>query len=230
MCQALFVDEHGTVNSFGGQLSADGHVKETQPNSFYDDRLPEIWALPLENSNAPRYWAKVVGKHATKSMPPNFQQLACGAYTYDLDRAYYIGGLISFWTTFEISNITQNFGVSGLVEFDFDTKQLTNSTNDGQLFSSRFTGLKESRDRSGPLFNVPFGPQEGTLVSFGGLTFPNATDNEFGAGWSNVWIYDKHKKVSYHQPTTGDVPKLGTNPDTLAFWSETDEENGTFEM
>ena len=163
-------------------------------------------------------------------MPANFQQLSCGAYAYDLDRAYYIGGLISSGTTFGISNITKNFGVSGLVEFDLDTKQLTNSTNDGQFFSSRFTGLNESRDRSGPIFNVPFGPQEGTIVSFGGLTFPNATDNELGAGWSNVWIYDKRKKVSYHQPTTGDVPKLGTNPETLAFWSETDEENGTFEM
>jgi hypothetical protein len=226
----LFVDKHGTVYSFGGHLSADSRVKETQSNPFYDDRSPEIWALPLGDSNAPRYWSKVVGKHAAKAMPANFQQLSCGAYAYDLDRAYYIGGLISSGTTFGISNITKNFGVSGLVEFDFDTKQLTNSTDDGQFFSSRFTGLNESRDRSGPVYNVPFGPQEGTLVSFGGLTFPNATDNELGAGWSNVWIYDKRKKVSYHQPTTGDVPRLGTNPETLTFWSETDEENGTFEM
>ncbi|CAN9204903.1 unnamed protein product [Alternaria alternata] len=230
LCQALFVDEHETIYSFGGQLSANGQVKDTQPNSFYDDRLPEIWALPLANPKAPRSWSKVVGKNAAKPMPPDFQQLACGAYAYDLDKAYYAGGFISYWTTFQISNITQNFGVPGLVEFDFSTKHLTNSTNDGQFFASRFTGVKEARYRPGPIFNIPFGPQEGVLLSFGGLTFPNATDNEYGAGWSNLWIYDKGKKVSYHQSTTGDVPELGINPETLTFWSETDEKNETFEM
>ncbi|KAH8624470.1 hypothetical protein IG631_21209 [Alternaria alternata] len=105
------------------------------------------------------------------------------------------------------------------------------STNDGQFFSSRFlNSIKQTRFKPGPIFNVPFGPQEGTLVSFGGLTFPTATDNEPGAGWGNVWIYDKRKKVSYHQPTAGDVPELGTDPDAFAFWSETDEKNGTFEI
>jgi hypothetical protein len=229
--QALFVDEERkTIYSFGGELSADGNVEDTQANSFWHDRLPEIWALPLTNPKASRTWYQAVGKNAGTKMPQMFQQLARGTYAYDHERAYYIGGHISHWTTFEISNITQMFSVSGLVTFDFTTQQLTNSTkNDGHFFASRFTGRDERYYKPGPMFNVPFGP-ESTTVSFGGLTFPNATDNEYGAGWSNVWIFDKVKNTSYYQPTTGDIPKLGTSPDDITCFSAIDEVHKTFEM
>lgn len=228
-CQALFVDrKQNTVYVWGGQLSADGHTKDTQYNPFYNDRLPEVWALSVK-PDASGSWVKVVGKNAPTPMPENFQQLACGAYAYDNEGGYYIGGQISHWTTLEISNFTQYFGVPGLVKFDFDTKQITNTTNDGQFFASRNTGLKEPHEIPGPLLNIPFGPN-GTLVSIGGRQYPNATDDDFGSGWSNLWIYDKQKNRSYHQPITGDPPRLGLEPDKLAFFSAFDEKNKTFEM
>jgi hypothetical protein len=230
LCQALVVDEEQTVYALGGKLSADGRVKDTQANSFYEDRLPEIWALPQSNSKSSRSWLKLLGKNAAKPMPPNFQQIACGAYSYDGQRAYYMGGLISHWTTFGISNFTQDFGVAGLVSFEFDSKELTNSTNDGQFFASRFTGLNEKPFKPGPMFNIPFGP-DGTLVSFGGLAYPKATEVEYGAGWSNLWIFDKRKNTSYNQPLKGDIPPgLGADPGTFAFFMAIDEANETVEM
>jgi hypothetical protein len=221
--------EHKTLYSFGGLLSADGHIKDTQANYFYEDRLASIWSLSLAKSRMARTWWKIAGKNAALNMPPNFQQPACGAYTYDSKHAYYTGGYISHWTTFDIINISTHLNVPGMLVFDFATKQLTNSTNDGDYFASRSSSPNEKYSKAGAMFNAPFGPH-GIVVSFGGRMFTNTTDNKQGAGWSNVWIFDQTTNKSYYQPTTGDVPSAGLEPDRLAFFYATDEKLKTFDM
>ncbi|KAF2823218.1 hypothetical protein CC86DRAFT_372249 [Ophiobolus disseminans] len=227
--QALFVDkEREILYSFGGALSPDGSIHDTQTNTFFEDYQPSIWALSLANTKESRSWYKAVGMNAAMSWPSDIKQPTNGAYASDDQRGYYLGGCLSRWTTRGITNDMDTFTAPGLLKFDFAAKQLTNSTDDGGFFMSQETGLNHRNRKPwpGPLINAPFGPQ-GTLISFGGYR-ANDTDNTSGVGSRSIWIFDKASNVSYHQETTGDIP--GSAEDGIAFFSAADENNNTFEI
>jgi hypothetical protein len=228
--QALWVDElNHTIYSFGGEISADGGTNDSRPTSFYDDKQPYMWAVSYADDAASRFWTKVVGKNAGINMPPKFQQPAGGVYTYDQQRAYYAGGVVSYWSTLNATNNNAKFTLPGMWTFDFATRQLDNTTNDGDFLASNFTSTGGTYFIPGPMILVPFGGRT-IIASFGGRIGPNATDNEHGAGWENVFIFDPTKNTSYHQPTTGAVPSLGLDSRKFTFFYAQDPELETLDM
>lgn len=228
--QALLINElNHTVYSFGGEISADGNMKDSRATSFYTDKQPYMWAMDFANDAASRYWTKVVGKNTGNDMAPQFQQPAGGVSTYDKQRAYYAGGQISYWSTLNMSDKSARFTPSGMLTFDFETQHLDNTTNDGDFLASNFTGSAGSYLLPGPMIVPPFGGRT-IITSFGGLVGPNATENQHGAGWSNVWIFDTAKNASYYQPTTGAVPSSSLDPTKFTFFYAQDNELETFEM
>jgi hypothetical protein len=216
--QALFVDEkRQTLYSFGGTLSQDGGIRDAAPNSFYSNssRPPAIWALPL--GDKPGSWSMVLGYDASKSFPSNIFQPACGSYAADDNSAYYIGGPISSWGT-SIKNQSSLLNTPGILRFDFASQTLTNSSEDGGFFASRYTGPNERYSQPGPLYIAPFGPN-GVLISIGGRTAPYQVDDESGSGYKSVFIMDKNSNTSYHQPTTGEIPPISSGPTHLGDFS-----------
>ena len=136
-----------------------------------------------------------------------------------------------------MSNTSSARNTPGIIHFGFDTQNLTNSTDDGRFFASRNPGTNETWYLPGPLFDAPFGP-DGVLISMAGRTMPYLSDDEHGAGWENVWIYNKTSRTSYYQKTTGAIPPTDSKLHTLSDWrmgdwcffSAVDDSLKTFDM
>lgn len=208
--ESLFLDEEREIlYSFGGKSSQDGGIKDATPNSFYSNssRPPTMWAL--EVGDKPGSWYMVLGDDAPQRFPSEILQLASGSYATDRNGAYYLGGGISSWSTSAVTDPRAFLNTPGLIRFDFATQTLTNSTEDGNFFASRYTGPNETYFQPGPLFDAPFGPN-GIFISIGGRTAPYQVDDENGSGYKSVFIIDKMTNTSYHQRTTGDIPPISS--------------------
>jgi hypothetical protein len=231
----LWDEERGLLYHLGGELSADGSINDSAPNSFFSNssRPPAIWVVPIKNE--PGSWSMALGDGGPREFPPDILQPAGGAYTVDRTGASYIGVSISFWSTSVVTDKRTYLNIPGVIHFDFATKTLTNSTEDGGYFASRNTGPNGTHFKPGFWSNAPFGP-DGITISLGGRTYPYQVDDTSGSGYAGIFIWDKTRNTSYYQPTTGDIPPsysgsytLG-DPDTVSCFAGTDEQLKTYDM
>ena len=113
-------------------------------------------------------------------------------FTNDDNNAYYLGGKISNKTSPTVSVQYQN---TGLLQLNFDTLTLTNSTDLGLSSSS---GLSS---QAGVLLNVPVYGVNGVLVNFGG------GDVKQRVGFNIINVFDKKEQKWYSQTAEGDIPR-----------------------
>lgn len=172
---------------------------------YVEARSPTLQALSMRNG--PTTWFTILGNDTTPPFPSSITGSSNGAYCFDKNTGFYLGGSISFWSSLKVNNYSSGLiNTPGIVRFDFGTQRLVNSTDDGGYFASRYPSLNESSFFApGRLIDVPFGPN-GTLISFGGGGEPEGSGNHLGSGWKNIFILSKATNDSYVQTTAGEVP------------------------
>ena len=121
-----------------------------------------------------------------KPFPPEIHAASSGMFTSDNNDAYYLGGFISYTTSSTASDEYRN---TGLLQLDFETLTLTNSSELG--FSSQ----------GGALLNVPIYGANGVLIAFGG------GDQDHGVGLNSIKVFDKKERKWYSQIAEGDIPQ-----------------------
>jgi hypothetical protein len=202
------------VYAMFGELSPD-------ESSNKERSLSDLWALNLKAPAQSRDWIQVSGISPTE-LKSSFwfdTDSVGGGNTYGREGAYFVGGTPTNMQNDEETYLTTpDVNVSGLLRFDFASKQFSSVEVDGA------GGLV------GPLFEVPFGPN-GTLISLGGSRSRNAMNDEHGATWNDTWIFNIATNTSYRQSTTGDVPNESSSAfRDHAVFSAIDKKHHTFEM
>ena len=177
--KVLWYDERaGVIYGFGGQQNMWGIFNVTPEES--------IWGFQ-ENLDGKAAWNQVVGVDSAISFPSDIFGTARGKSCSDEKIGYYLGGIIWPGSSPKASNLWFN---RGLLRFDFETLQLTNSSELG--FQSD----------PGALMNVPiFGPN-GVLIALGGGVSPAASPSSL----DRINIFDKEQQKWHYQIAEGDIP------------------------
>ena len=187
--ETLWFDEtNNIVYNFGGQRSwanAEVNAIATPPEW--------LWTFTPDGQGSGN-WTEALGPTGSKPFPPGIIRPAGGASAFDKNASYYIGGFETPNTSPEIKGNAANANVPGFLTFQFNSLELTNSSNDGGYIASAWSNNNEITP-AGFMVNIDvFGP-EGVLMLMGGQPFFN-----------NVSIYDKQAQKWYTQLTSGDIP------------------------
>ena len=110
----------------------------------------------------------------------------------DGSSAYYIGGFYSLETSTAAPS-TNRIPSSGLLEFDFDTLIMTNSSDDDYP--------ADMDDPPATMINIPYG-ESGLLLFLG-----DNSKLRNAYAFNNHILYDKKVKKWYSQIAFGDIPE-----------------------
>ena len=117
-----------------------------------------------------------------------------GLQAYGAGQALVLGGFADDQTSPRTSNLSSYIALPGLVEFDLETKEFTNSSAAG--YSGNGTAER------GRMEYVPaFGPK-GVFVVMGGDDFGSVLNS-----FENVSVYDPSSAKWFNQTTTGNTPE-----------------------
>ncbi|MCJ1467511.1 hypothetical protein MMC07_006136 [Pseudocyphellaria aurata] len=186
---ALWFDqERNSIYCFGGGKSFATHAL-----SILQAPLDSIWGFKL-NDEGTAAWYQVMGPVSTTPFPTGMHRIASGASTSDSNRAYYLGGFYSDMTS--PSTSSNQTPASGLLTFDFDTLNFTNSSDGGYLaphFGDRWP--------TGRMFSISRYGDDGILV-----VIPSGRDS-LDYAFNNITVYDKKNQAWYSQIASGDIPQ-----------------------
>ena len=188
--QNLWWSKHdGMIYCFGGEVWSGS---QTPPES--------IWGF-LPDGHGGGIWTEIVGPTAAKSFPPQILRPAGGASAYDDESAYYLGGFASPGTSIAVHlDWGQTRPAPGFLEFDFSSRTLSNSSNDGSYFASIY--IQSQGLQSGVMLDVPSFGHKGILLVIGGGDFSGGQQ----ANFNNITIFDKDKQKWHSQSASGDIP------------------------
>lgn len=204
-----------------------------------DITIPEesIWRFQLDDSGSGN-WFPVLGPTATKAFPAGLKGQIAGATAAGNGKAYYLGGLLWHPSSPEVNYSTVH-NILGLIEFDFGTTNLTNSTDDGEYFASTWTDDADYGIRqAGHMTYVPSFGSNGVFVIAGGQLLHNISGNIItdDSAWSTVTVLDPVSDSWHNQSTTGDIPTakvFGVSDREVGAWcvfGAQDVDSGTYEM
>lgn len=180
--QALWVDdEKNVMYCFGGD----------NPESEVNDPPPSdsIWGF-TPNGNGGGQWTEILGLSSEQPFPSDIHGTSSGMFVSDDHTAYYLGGFISSRTSPSTSvSVSNQFNNTGLLTLDFETLTLKNSSELGRPW------------RGGALLNVPIYGSDGVLVAIGGGSL------EKGAGFDNIYVFDKKEHRWHTQIAEEDLPR-----------------------
>lgn len=190
--QTLWWDEkHQTVYCFGGEKSYGNPV-----GNSYSTPAESIWRFtPDSEGKGTVNWTEAVGPSTDHTFPSDLLRVAGGISAYDDSGAYYIGGYVTAATSPKV-HFLNNAGlvdVPGLLSFDFDSLDLTNSTAGGGYASQYGPGNWLD---IGAMLSVPQFGSDGIFLLLGGVENP----------FNNITIYDKKSQTWHTQMATGDIP------------------------
>ncbi|KAI1075302.1 hypothetical protein F5B20DRAFT_560305 [Whalleya microplaca] len=197
------------VYEFGGVLSQDGSM----PGKYEGTPEESMWCFEMDESLSSGIWTQVLGPQADRTFPSDISRPILGASAAGNSSAYYIGGLLSKWTTNKAANSTLH-SVPGLLQFDFNTQTLTNSTNDGSYFASQFSEPGQTPSIAGMMIHVPLFGSQGVFVIIGGQSNDTGQPKQW---WNNATIFDPSSGSWYYQRTGGDIPQ--TPNQTVKNWA-----------
>ncbi|MCJ1461497.1 hypothetical protein MMC07_000094 [Pseudocyphellaria aurata] len=184
-----FDDKKNSIYSFGGaKSSATAAVRKLAPP------IESIWGFKANNEGIAA-WYEVMGPISEIPFPSGIHRVASGMSTSDGNRAYYLGGYIT-WATSPSTSIDERTPSPGLLMFDFKTTKFTNSSDGGY----RAPYAPPGRWPPGAMINVPRYGRDGVLV-----ILPSGRDRGDFA-FNNITLYDKENKRWYSQTTSGDTP------------------------
>lgn len=201
--ESLWYDQsRNCVYSFGGEVSSDGYIQG--PESF-GDKIPHefLWQLCPDNSGN-WSWTEVLGDNS-RDFPAGIVRTTLGASAADGNISYSTGGVVYNWTTQKNSYTRTRHNVPGLLEFDFATQTLTNSSDDGGYFAAEWTETEDNTNLAGNMvFAPPFGSQ-GVFIVIGGQSNKSG---ELQHWLDNITIFDPSTRSWYSQEVTGTVPHV----------------------
>ena len=190
--QSLWWDEkHKAIYCFGGEKSYGNPI-----GNSYSTPPESIWKFtPDSNGKGSGNWTEAVGPASTHTFPSDLVRVAGGISAHDDSNAYYLGGYVSAATSPKVNflNNAGLFDIPGLLNFDFDSLDLSNSTAGGGYASQYKSG--NWLDIGAMLSAPKFGP-DGIFILLGGQ------ENAF----NNVTIFDKQTQTWHTQTTTGAIP------------------------
>lgn len=189
-----FDDTQNAIYCFGGFRSfATLALKSLGPP------VESIWGFK-QNDEGSAAWHEVIGPVSTTPFPSNIHRMARGMSASDGNRAYYLGGFFSGETSQSSSDMEPNDRIPspGLLEFDFNTLTMTNSSDGGYL-TTHIPGTIVWP--AGAMINIPTYGDGGILV-----IFPSGRDRQ-DFSFNNITLYDKKKKIWYSQTAAGEIPQ-----------------------
>lgn len=190
--QTLWWDEkRKTVYCFGGEKSYGNPV-----GNSYSTPPESIWEFtPDSNGKGSGNWTQTIGPASTQAFPSDLVRVAGGISAHDDSNAYYLGGYVSAATSPKVSflNNVGLFNIPGMLNFDFNTLDLSNTTAGGGYASQYKSG---NWLNMGAMLSAPKFGSEGVFILLGD------EENAF----TNITIFDKKSQTWHTQTATGVIP------------------------
>lgn len=197
-----------SVYSFGGEVGRDGVTSESSPSIVPLEEF--TWNFTVGGDHTSGEWPEAVDPQWKTGLFSSGISASMYRYTtLDYRQTVYIGNRASKWSRSKAGD-TLLHSDPGLIIFDYATKTLGNSTNDGSYFAPNFGGIstkeRVSLAKAGLMtYAPPFGIN-GICVILGGLEID---ESGMTKQWSdNVTIYDPSTRRWHYQRATGDIPEM----------------------
>lgn len=225
-----YYPDRGCVYAFGGEMLQEGNVRSTGHASETPEEF--LWQLCAEDNSSSWSWTEVLGDNS-RNFPTDIKRPIMGASAANGSTAYYIGGAVSKWTTKKIGSVSDLHSVPGILEFDFSSQTLTNSSNVGNYSAAKWTDSEHKMSFAGGMvFVLPFGT-DGVFTLVGGQSNDTGVPQHW---WKDITIFDPATGSWYSQEATGAIPNTSDiwvndwSANTYCYFGAQDNELETFDM